>query len=277
MKIRTFYWHDRVVSRFGLKARRALGMSAERFFLVGNAGDILADQLLRWQYDCDTINVRRGGHRLLLVGSIGHRIQSGDIACGIGVKSHDIPKANKVKIQVVGLRGPMSYDIFKRAGHDVSEVKFLLDPGLLMRFLGDEIQEPSKPQGSIFIPHYRERDLYRHNLQNGIRFVDIDDKPLNVARAILSSELVFSSSLHGVIFAHALNRPCVVVKPQTGEPTLKYEDYFLSIGRDMPPMLRDISEVNFFSCPNSPLTLTYQLSDFAFPKKELLFSARIAV
>src|SRR5690606_38420197 len=127
-----------------------------------------------------------------------------------------IPGPLEAPCTVVGVRGPITYDAFKATGHDVSGVRFLKDPGLLIRFLAGP--EPAVPQAGrvIFIPHYRERHLYK-SLPKGITLVDIDAEPLELARTIREANLVYASSLHGIIFAHALERPCVWVKPQTEE------------------------------------------------------------
>ena len=106
--------------------------------------------------------------------------------------------------------------------------------------------------------------------------VDIDAHPLDVFRKIEEAELVYSSSLHGIIFAHALNRPCVFVKPQTEEPILKYKDYYASINQDYVEPLDSIYDVNYKSSPMSPLSLDYRKEDFVFPSIKSLIELGIA-
>ncbi len=277
MRIRTYYWRDRVISGPEFLARRILHRAAYNHFRVGNAGDILAPELIEKHYGCPTINDPKAGNRLLLVGSIAHCILPGDILCGIGLKTRDIPNASSVAVRVWALRGPISRDVFKAAGHDVSEIKFLLDPGLKIRFEMEEAARCAEPHGAIFIPHYREREKYIRSLPRGIRFVDIDSTPANVGQAILSAELVYSSSLHGVIFAHALRRPCVLVSPQTEEPMLKYEDYYASVDVPLPRALSDIWQADFATAPNSPAEIHYENSDFVLPDLDLLQSSGIAL
>lgn len=277
MKIRTYYWDDRIISRFELRLRKLLRRGPYRHFVVGNAGDILSRQLIEKHYGCPTRNETTGGKRLLVVGSIGHRIQAGDVLCGIGIKTREIPTAAQAPVRIWGLRGPVSREVFLRAGHDVSEAKFFLDPGLLMRFQMAEALQSVRPEGAIFIPHYRERGQCVGRLPSGIRFVDIDSDPRDVALAVIGAELVYTSSLHGIIFAHALGRPCMWVRPQTDEPMLKYEDYYASVGLDLPKPLDSIWDASTASAPISPADIRYQEDDFVFPDIEFLRDAGVAV
>ena len=280
MKIRTHYWHARVKSRAKLLAYRVLGRDHGRYFRVGNAGDILTADLLRWHYGCDVLNCDSGGKRLLLIGSIGHSVQLGDVVCGIGTKEAALPKAHENHgVQVLGLRGPISLDAFRNAGYDVSGVRFLFDPGLLIRSLlpAEILAEPAR--GAIFIPHYRERARYeRHRaIPDQIRLESIDASPLQVAKAILGAELVYTSSLHGIIFSHALGRPCVFIKPQTEEPLLKYEDYFAGIGVSMPEPRNDIWAAHAQAKPVSPTQLRCEVTAKVLPTIAELTQRGIAV
>jgi hypothetical protein len=277
VKIRTYFWEARIISPLELRARQMFRRSPHLYFLVGNAGDILARELIEREYDCATYNDPTQGKRLLVIGSIGHSIREGDVLCGIGVKSRQVPKATDVPVRVWAVRGPITYELFKAAGHDVSDVKFQLDPGLMMRFLMSGSDQVASPRGAVFIPHYRERGQYAGGLPKGICLVDIDNRPRDVARAILSAELVYSSSLHGIIFAHALGRPCVFVGPQTEEPLIKYEDYFASIGRAMPRPLTSIHDARSSRAPDSPIDLRYTEEDFVWPSLEELVAHGVAV
>jgi pyruvyltransferase len=277
MKLRTYFWEDRIISRLELRVRRALGWSPYNYFLVGNAGDLFARELIEREYSCPVQNDPLRGHRLLIVGSIGHRIRDGDVVCGIGVKTRKIPVPTHARVRVWAVRGPITLDVFKSAGHDVSDIKFQFDPGLMMRFMVTDSERAIVPNGVAFIPHYRERGKYVRSLPPGMRTIDIDGRPKDVARAILGAELVYSSSLHGIIFAHALERPCVLVAPQTEESDLKYQDYFASLGLPTPKPLSNIFDARYGSAPNSPVDIRFELSDFVWPQLEDLRARGIAV
>ncbi|MDE0805309.1 MAG: polysaccharide pyruvyl transferase family protein [Acidimicrobiales bacterium] len=133
----------------------------------------------------------------------------------------------------------------------------------MLRFMVEDLD--AEPSRRVFIPHYRERVRYRGSLPDGVRFVDIDSPPLELAKEIQRSEVVYSSSLHGLVFAHALERPAVLVHPQTQEPLTKYEDYHLGAGLPWRSPALDIFEALRPPPPTSPVTLTYEADDFALP------------
>ncbi|MEO1564336.1 MAG: polysaccharide pyruvyl transferase family protein, partial [Pseudomonadota bacterium] len=89
--------------------------------------------------------------------------------------------------------------------------------------------------------------------------------------------LVYSSSLHGIIFAHALGRPAVMVLPATPEPVSKFEDYYLGVGLKMPKPLASINDAKFAVAPNSPATLSVRACDLQFPDLEHLRARRIVL
>lgn len=264
MKVRTYYWHDRVISKSKYKLRQLLNKNVTNYFKIGNAGDIIARDIIRFKYGCEGANIQGKGKRLLCVGSISHTIQPGDVICGIGTKGLPIPEPSQSPCRIYGLRGPITYEAFKKAGHDVSQVRFLKDPGLMIRFMMDDRKIVPLSNKVIFIPHYRERHLYKR-LPKGIELVDIDAHPIQLANKIQESGLVYSSSLHGIVFAHALNRPCVFVKPQTDESIIKYADYYASVDLEFQKPIENIYDLDHKRWPNSPPDLKYKKEDLAFP------------
>ena len=52
----------------------------------------------------------RIANTVLAVGSVGHRIMDGDLVCGIGAKTPEIPPATRVRAQVWALRGPLAHN-----------------------------------------------------------------------------------------------------------------------------------------------------------------------
>ncbi len=268
--VRVFYWHDRIKSRQNIWFNRywKRKSSSWRDFIVGNAGDIFARNLVQHFYQgAKALNVS-DGPRLLCVGSIAHKLAPGDILCGIGCKSGELPSVPPGTIRVHGLRGPITEDALKTAGYDTSQIQWHGDPGLTISKMIEP--KPATPGRVIFIPHYRERETARDLLPKGIKLVDIDDDPLTVGRKIMEAELVYSSSLHGIVFAHALGRPVVMVKPATEEPLLKFEDYFLGVGLQKPEYLGSISDAQFNAAPNSPATLSVAANDITFPSEKEL-------
>lgn len=268
--IRTYYWHDNILPDWKIKLRNLIKRDGHKYFRVGNAGDLLTKEIIKASYQCDSINTNDSGNRLLIVGSVSHRVRPGDVLCGIGTQGKANALSLSKDVTIYGLRGPLSYDEFKNKGYDVSGVKFLLDPGLLVRFMYNRPEVTPEKGKVVFIPHYKERAKYK-SLSSKVTLVDIDDYPENVCYQILSAEHVLSSSLHGIIFAHALFRPVTFVKPDS-ESMLKYEDYYASINVAMPDPLKIFNGKSFIGLELSPKDLDFKKEDFFFPSVEELKS-----
>lgn len=274
--IRTFFWHPEVRPAHRLFINRHIFRRNYYDFRFGNAGDIFALNLLRLFYPGNKIINALTAPRLLCVGSIADYARPGDILCGIGSKSTCI--SNKVTglAEIIGLRGPLTYDAFKKAGHNVSTVRFLADPGLLIERL--VAAEPACPGKVIFIPHYRDRKSAFKRTPKPIDVVDIDSDPIELGKEIMKAELIYTSSLHGLIFSHALRRPCVIVIPER-EKYFKYEDYLLSVGIKNQKKIHSIAEANFMGTPVSPAEISISTDDLitAFPQATYLVEAKIVV
>lgn len=268
--VRTFYWHDRVKGPLKLFIRRRIQRkpAAWREFAVGNAGDIFARNLVQHFYAGATALNTDAGPRLLGVGSIAHKMQPGDILCGIGSKGVPFPDIDPGSVLIHALRGPLTERYLTQAGYDTSKIQWFGDPGLTIASMLPPRQP--KPGRVIFIPHYRELQQVRKVLPQGVQIVQIDADPFHVGRQIQRAELVYSSSLHGIVFAHALGRPVVMVKPATEEPLSKFHDYHLGVGLAEPVPLDSIEEVDFKTAPTSPATLSVSPDDIVFPPAELL-------
>jgi hypothetical protein len=238
-------------------------------FAVGNAGDIFAEDLIRHLWKAQT-EVVETGPRLLCIGSIAHRIQKFDLVCGIGVKSelHPPPPAGDIELPIWGLRGPLSEKAFRARGYALPDLRFLLDPGLLIRNMFSETELAKVGHDIIFIPHYRDRAQVRKLHLRGMSVVDIDDTPGQIARRILQAKMVYSSSLHGLIFAHSLGRPVAFVEPLCAEPKFKYDDYFLSIGLNIPVPLKIQDRRAVIAASDTPISVS--TSSFCFPDINLL-------
>lgn len=277
MNVRTYYWHDRVMGRYGVPLVRLLGRDPGNFFKIGNAGDIFCRDVISKIYGASSINAQGDRARLLVVGSIAHRSTEQDILCGVGVKSREISRPSNGGPLILGVRGPISHDVLKASGFDLSHSKFQLDPGILISNFFPEVSRIAAVPGKVgFIPHYRERtQVLRLDLRD-LEFIDIDNSPVNVARKIAECELVYSSSLHGVIFSHSIGRPCVLVSPATDEPLLKFKDYYASVDLPFPKPLGSIAERRYGLAPCSPAIINCSIENFSFPEESMLRERSIA-
>ena len=120
-----------------------------------------------------------------------------------------------------------------------------------------------------------DEEVYKGNYPKGIDVVSVDSSPKKIAKKILNAKIIYTSSLHGIIFSHALKKPCVFIKPQSNEPMFKYEDYFLSVGLDFIDPIKDIFSLNFTLDKPSFLNKKIGIDNFYFPNKELLIDSKI--
>lgn len=277
MTLRTYYWNQLKVGRYKYYKTR-ISQPHKEVFKHGNSGDIYNENLIKYLYENhEIINARNQDNRLLLVGSTMSIIEKGDIVNGIGWKGNDLShKADIISsVKVFGVRGPLTRSLFEKYGADLSNLKFELDPGLLIKEVCNLKISKNTNKNVIFIPHFRDYWVYNGNYPKGIKVVSIDNAPKEIAREIQKAKIVYTSSLHGIIFSHALNKECVFVKPQSDEPMFKYKDYFLSVGIECPEPLKDIYSINFTKDKGTFLTKEIGINDFYFPDIEILKQANI--
>ncbi|WP_241478943.1 polysaccharide pyruvyl transferase family protein [Psychroserpens jangbogonensis] len=241
-------------------------------FKHGNAGDIFNIDLIKYLYGENPENISNQGNRLLMVGSVMNEVKKNDIINGIGWKGNDITFSQELieSLRINGVRGPLTKSFFEKKNANLSNLKFEYDPGLLIKEVYNIDVKKSKEKQIIFIPHFRDNIVYKGNYPKEIKVVDIDNSPYKIAKEILKSKVVYASSLHGIVFAHALNKPCVFVKPQSDEPLFKYRDYYLSIGHTFPEGLEDIYALNFLTDKPLVLNKNIGLDDFYFPNIDAL-------
>lgn len=270
MAVRTFYWETTPEAPRRRFSRRAPEPSPSGW-RYGNVGDIFNRDLVRHLYGEEPLNTDDAGRRVLLVGSTVHRMRDGDIIAGVGTKGSPQPAAAEVSARIWGARGPLTVDLLRETGHDVSDIRFLLDPGLLIARVHPQLARIRPKRGrTVFIPHYRERDRFADTAD--YRVIDVDQTPLEFAKQIARAEAVYSSSLHGLVFAHALGRPAALVAPLTAEPELKYRDYAASVGETWRTP-GDLAETMRRVTPSVPSTIPGLIDSAVFPTRAELSEA----
>ncbi len=269
--VRTYYWDPRP-SRLPRAVQRWRGRPT---FIVGNAGDLFNRDLISWSYPEVRAENTDVGRRLLLVGSIAHQAGPGDLVNGVGCKFSDMPAAPVTGApRLRGLRGPMSLEALRRSGHNVSAVEFLGDPGLLIgRVFPEALEIQAEPGREIFIPHFRERSQFDRVVRHA-EVVDIDAEPRDVALAIAGAEVVHTSSLHGLIWAHALGRAASLIAPRTAESEFKYRDYFASTGT--PFHWHDDVEASLVARNAKLVDVSRMVGDITMPTWQSLLDAGVA-
>ena len=180
-----------------------------------------------------SIGVRENEPHYCIVGSMIRECNENSIIWGAG---YHLPSScfRGKPLSIHAVRGPVTRRQLLRQGCDCPEVYG--DPALL---LPRYYSPPDRVMKGIgMIPHYIDKtDPKLRMFQNhpNVRIIDIQQPVEKVIDEITSCNLVFSSSLHGIIAADAYNIPAFWYKLSnkiTGGP-YKYNDYFQSVNREM--------------------------------------------
>lgn len=205
------------------------------WYSSNNFGDALTPYLIKkisgkiplWvsqTEDCD---------KVLVTGSIlNNEINNGIIwGCGIANTNDPIPQHKEIR----AVRGKLTGESCRRQGIKFDEVYG--DPALLLpRFYNPSI---SKKYKFGIIPHYVDAysvyskvDLDKFE-ELGIKVIDVMQEVEPFINDVLSCQKIISSTLHGIICAHAYGIPCDWVKftDRIGGDDFKYKDYYSTTWR----------------------------------------------
>jgi hypothetical protein len=92
--------------------------------------------------------------------------------------------------------------------------------------------EESKKEFDVgIVPHYVDYEYVKEKYQNYKIINVINSNPLEVAKEITKCRYIISSSLHGIIAAHAYNIPAAMVRFSNNlhGDGIKFVDYYESI------------------------------------------------
>jgi hypothetical protein len=162
------------------------------------------------------------------IGSILTNVNSKCIIWGSGIVSKDYPIK---KAKFLAVRGPQTRNHLMNQGYSVPEIYG--DPALLLpKYYNPEIK---KEYAIGIVPHYNDfkkvKDFYKN--EESILLIDLMTNNIEETTDLfLKCEKIVSSSLHGVIVAHAYGIPAVWQKfsDDVFGDDIKYQDYFESIG-----------------------------------------------
>lgn len=192
----------------------------------GNFGDILTPFILNYF----NIKYEYASHykdaNAISVGSIARRAGNGVKVLGSGIISRTDKLSANADWKFV--RGPYTRERVHFFGGECPEVYG--DPALLLPL----IVKPSQKKYEVgIVPHNVDYTYVLKNYNNNI--VPLGTKNFtNVIDRITQCESIISSSLHGIICAHAYGIPAAWVESNTklkGD-NVKFEDYFASVNID---------------------------------------------
>lgn len=189
-----------------------------------NFGDVLTPQIVRHLAGRDPVWVELNApvEHFFVVGSTLHLATARTIVWGTGIIRWENETSPDPSAKVAMTRGPLSYSF--AAAHGLKCPAVWGDPVAFVR----EIYPPAQTKAGkwCFVPHFREAEIQIE----GVTVLSTSTPPDEFCRVLTSHEYVLSSSLHGLVAAHAYGLKAAWVKlsdKPVGDDT-KYRDYLLS-------------------------------------------------
>ncbi|MCB7039390.1 polysaccharide pyruvyl transferase family protein [Eggerthella sinensis] len=203
-----------------------------------NLGDSLSPVVVSWMLERKSIDASKavtGTKHLMAIGSVAGRGIFDTTIWGSGVHKHEM--IGHIKAQrgirncdIRTVRGPITREVFLSSGYECP--LSYGDPAVLMPLIYPRQSREKRHKVSLVLHHANSTDsLYLPDNCNMLNIKTLDYAAF--IDGILESELVISSSLHGIILAEAYGVPCVfmclgkVIEDQL----MKFEDWYQSTGR----------------------------------------------
>ena len=133
----------------------------------------------------------------------------------------------KLKLDIRAVRGPLTRNILLELGYKVPEIYG--DPAILLPLFYQPSLSTNKKKEYIVIPHESHYKEYQEKTYPVLSTLTNDWE--GFIKEILSSKLVISSSLHGIIIAEAYGIPAIFLDETENPDQLKYDDYYYSTQR----------------------------------------------
>jgi hypothetical protein len=188
----------------------------------GNFGDVLTPKILEY------FNIpyeRSEDFDAICIGSIAKYAKSSTIVLGSGIISarDNVPATADWRF----VRGPHTRNRVLACGGYCPEIYG--DPALLLPLLCEESEKKYKVG---IVPHYVDYDDVV-SFNPDYKVIDLlTNDPIKTAKEITECETIISSSLHGIIAAHAYGIPAAWVKfsNKLKGDDIKFDDHYQSIG-----------------------------------------------
>jgi hypothetical protein len=207
--------------------------------LPGNVGDLLGPYMYqRVTGETAVMGDLAAPGIVLSAGSIARFARRGTLVWGSGAmrETDELdPEA-----EYLAVRGPLTRDRLRACGGDCPEVYG--DPGLLLpRLL--PVEAPSRLSPLGIVPHYvdfqRVQTAYvKLQQRQEVRIINPLSPVEEFVRALVTCSRIISSSLHGLVLAHAYGIPARWAEFSDGVngKGFKFRDYFLSVGLWQEPL-----------------------------------------
>lgn len=260
--------HPKAIDEFDIDrdrthVKRVLSSIASANVFGGNFGDVLGSYIFEKIVGTTPKNIfinnkevksQNTTEHYMIVGSILKHTSELAWLWGVGIMHEgDVEQIYEsiVPEQIYALRGPITKKALEAAGLQLPKQVALGDPAILLPLMRAGSHKKQYKFGVI--PHFTEYGAVRERYKDHPNVVVIclgEHKTKasvdNTIDLITSCEKILSSSLHGIIVAHAYGIPAVwcnftevTQKQKNGTTKLKFQDYYESV---------NLSDVNPVSC-----------------------------
>lgn len=209
--------------------------------------DGLKEMLFNWQ------------NSIVAVGSIINLGNSKSKVWGAGFMNSEQPFPGS---KLYAVRGHYTREKLRSMGFNPCAV--VGDPALLLPII-HKITPPELNNINILIciiPHWTEVDYFKERFGNKYTIIDFRTTKIEpTIEKIVNNNIILSTSLHGIIVAHAYGIPCIWIKKgYIHTDGIKFKDYFSSVG---------IQEYNGFTDIDSILQSQESVIEFFSRHKDI--------
>ena len=191
----------------------------------GNFGDLLGPEIMR-HYGYNVQHAKQETAQVFHCGSVAKLATAGSVVLGSGV----ISSYNDVDTRAhwIWVRGPETRARVLACGGTCPEIYG--DPALLLPRRASPSRRKHFDLG--IVPHYVDHALVQDLYPNERVINVLNPHPMKVVLAITECRKIISSSLHGIIVAHAYGIPAAWVQFSNAlaGDGVKFRDYFRSVG-----------------------------------------------
>jgi len=190
-----------------------------------NFGDLLTPYILDY-FNIDYTPTKIEDAQLLCIGSIARHAKDGTIVLGSGMINGRKEKLNP-NADWRFVRGPYTRQRVLDCGGSCPEIYG--DAAMLLPLL---CPAEEKKYDVGIVPHFVDYDYVKEYYPNYKIINVINDDPLEVAKEISQCKKIISSSLHGIIAAHAYGIPAAWVEfsDKIKGDKIKFKDHYAALG-----------------------------------------------
>ncbi len=169
---------------------------------------------------------------------------------------------------VYAVRGKYTLAELVKQNTQIDDHVVLGDPGLLVSLL---LQKQTEKYSIGFVPHIQHFGYFAKRYGACYKVIDLNNRDVEfVTKEISSCKYILSTSLHGLIVAHAYGIPALWVHLSDDVNVgngFKYKDYFSSVGIDNYDPI-DASKIDFTE-QEIVLELFSRYKAFTLPQKDI--------